>query len=222
MNKIPRSVCKHIAPFLSEEWVMNRPIPCFLPFYHVVSNDELPYILNYNYFDVAQFEKQLDHYLKHFTPANLDDVLSGACTGRRMFHLSFDDGLRQCAEVIAPILLRKGIPATFFINTAFVDNRKLFYRYKASLIHSTMQVKSNPKAERFLESASLGGRQILSVTASQENVLDEAAGMLEISFDEFLTQNEPYVTLVQLKKLASDGFTIGAHSHSHPELSKLH
>lgn len=155
MNKIPRYVCKYVAPYLSEEWVLNRTFPCFLPFYHVVSNVELPHILNYPYFNVAQFEKQLDIYLKYFKPASLDDVVSGICTGKRMFHLSFDDGLRQCAEVVAPILLRKGIPATFFINTAFVGNRKLFYRYKASLILSTIHNKTSQQVEKFLELAGL-------------------------------------------------------------------
>ena len=42
---------------------------------------------------------------------------------RRCLHLTFDDGFRELHDVVAPILLRKGIPATFFVNSAFIDNK---------------------------------------------------------------------------------------------------
>jgi hypothetical protein len=50
-----------------------------------------------------------------------------------LLHLSFDDGLSACYDTIAPILLRKGVPATFFLNPAFIDNKALMFRYKISL-----------------------------------------------------------------------------------------
>ena len=34
---------------------------------------------------------------------------------------------------MAPILVKKGVPATFFINSGFVDNKALFYRHCESL-----------------------------------------------------------------------------------------
>jgi hypothetical protein len=33
-----------------------------------------------------------------------------------------------------PILRRKGVPATVFVNSDFVDNQDLFFRFKAALI----------------------------------------------------------------------------------------
>jgi len=53
---------------------------------------------------------------------------------RQSFFLSFDDGLREPLDIIAPILKQKGVPATFFVNTATLDNLEMLYRHKASLL----------------------------------------------------------------------------------------
>ncbi len=221
MNKIPRLLSLHISRFCSDKWILNRTIPFFLPFYHAVSNEKLPYLLNYPYRDVKQFEIELDYFLTHFHPAGLEEIVSEDCTGKKLFHLSFDDGLRQCADVIAPVLLRKGIPATFFINTAFADNKNLFHRYKASLILSRLMEKPALEVERFLTAKELAGERILAASISQVNVLNEAAGMLDINFDDFLKNQKPYLTSTQIKKLATEGFSIGAHSHFHPEFWEI-
>lgn len=221
MNKIPRNISRSIARLMPDNWILNRHFPCFLPFYHVVSDEKLPYILNYSYRNAAQFEKELDFYLKHFHAVGLEEIVSESCSGKKVVHLSFDDGLRQCADIIAPILLRKGIPATFFINTAFIDNRELFHRYKASLILSRLREKPDQMIENYLGRNNLAGEKILQATVFQEKILNEVARMLEISFNEFLARKKPYLTSEQVKKLASEGFYIGAHSHTHPEFWKI-
>lgn len=221
MKNVPRYISRSISGLLPSKWLMSRQLPCFFPFYHVVSNERLPYILNYPYRNEKQFEKELDFYLAHFHAAGLEEVVKNNFTGKRMFHLSFDDGLRQCADVVAPILLRKGIPATFFINTAFIDNKKLFHRYKASLILNGLRQAPNLRVSKYLEKENLAGEKILQASVFQEEILNEAARMLEFSFDDFLSRQQPYLTSEQIKKLGSEGFTIGAHSHTHPEFWKI-
>ncbi|MFW6257654.1 MAG: polysaccharide deacetylase family protein [Prolixibacteraceae bacterium] len=221
MKKIPRYISRSISGVLPEKWLLKRQFPVFLPFYHMVSNEKLPYILNYPYRNEKEFEKELDFYLKHFQAAGLEEVVSPGHTGGKMFHISFDDGLRQCADVVAPLLLRKGIPATFFINTAFIDNTKLFHRYKASLILSQLRQTHNQKVNEYLEKENLAGEKILQASIYQEEILNEAARMLEFSFTDFLNRQQPYMSSEQVKKLASEGFCIGAHSHTHPEFYEI-
>ena len=50
------------------------------------------------------------------------------------FLLSFDDGLSSFYQTIAPILEEESIKAINFVNTDFLDNRELFFRYKVNLI----------------------------------------------------------------------------------------
>lgn len=221
MKKLPRFISKQIARFYSEHKLYKTDTPVFLPFYHVISENELPYILNYPYRNPIQFEKELDYFLKYFKPVSLDCLLKNDDKNKNIFHLSFDDGLRESAELIAPILLKKGIPATFFVNSGFVDNKKLFHRYKASLILSELKTKPNQKAEEYLNNFGLNMKNILQTDFQKINILNEAAKIIEIDFDNFLQKEKPYLTTPQIVNLKEQGFTIGAHSENHLEFWKI-
>lgn len=217
MRKFPRFVSKQIGWFVPANYLFRISTPVFLPFYHVVSNEKLSYILNYNFRDVALFEKELDFFLKYFSPVSLEFLLKNPAPGRKVFHLSFDDGLKECSEIIAPILLKKGIPATFFVNPGFVDNRKLFHRYKASLILSELQKKPDSQVQNRLNELGLNKTTILKTEISQTQILDEVARLLGINFNLFLEKQKPYLSTNQILELKKQGFSIGSHSFSHPE-----
>jgi len=221
MKEFPRFVSHQLGRLIPIRLLLKPTTPVFLPFYHVVSNEKLPHILNYNYRNIAQFEKELDFYLQHFNPVSLADLCAKMNSREKIFHLSFDDGLKECAEIIAPILLKKGVPATFFVNPGFIDNQKLFHRYKASLILTRLRKTQGFQVERFLKQHHLHGEGILKVNVLKENILDEAATILGIDFNDFLKNQKPYLTTRQILDLQSQGFSIGAHSFSHPEFWKI-
>ena len=108
-----------------------------IPFYHVVSDEECPHIKHlYRFKNVKEFIHDIDYLARHYQPIGADalqDVLAGKYKGKKIMLLTFDDGLRQMYEVVAPILLQKGIPTVFFLNTDFIDNKALMFRYKISL-----------------------------------------------------------------------------------------
>jgi peptidoglycan/xylan/chitin deacetylase (PgdA/CDA1 family) len=221
MRKFPRFISRQISRCISADWLLQLEFPCFLPFYHVVSDKQLPHILNYPYRNRNAFEKELDFFLQYFKPVSLEELVSGSCAGKKVFHLTFDDGLRECSEIIAPVLLKKGIPATFFINTAFADNMELFHRYKASLILSKLRHKPNRTVEKILAAHLMKGDRVLSAGCADLHVLRDVAMLLKIDYEKYLRKKKPYLTWEQIKQLAASGFTIGAHSHTHPEFWKL-
>ena len=180
-----------------------------LPFYHVVSDIEKPHYKNlYPIKSVSEFEEDLDFLLKYFKPISLSELIelveSGKKSKEKVFHLTFDDGLSELYNVVAPILKEKNIPATFFINTDFLDNKAMFYRFKASLL-----------TEEFAANG------MLDLPYGQENDIDVLAETLEYDFDEYLKQEQPYLTSEQIKELISQGFTFGGHSLNHPLYSKI-
>jgi len=221
MNEFPRFVSKQFGKLVPLQSLLKLTTPVFQPFYHVVSDEKLPHILNYKYRNVSEVEKELEFYLQHFKPVSLDELLKTKNGHRNIFHLSFDDGLKECAEIIAPVLLKKGIPATFFVNPGFVDNQKLFHKYKASLILNHLKMIPDFQVERFLKKHHLQGEYILKATILQENILDEAATILGINFNDFLENQKPYLTTIQILNLKNEGFSIGAHSFNHPEFWKI-
>ncbi len=221
MMHFPRYVSKQIARFLPDEKVFHFSSPPFLPFYHVVNKNRLPHILNYPHFSPEEFEKQLDVYLKYFKPVTLDYLVKNPNPKERVFHLSFDDGLRECVEIVAPILLKKGIPATFFVNSGFINNKALFHRYKASLILHELHQHPCSQVEGLLLKNGLNRKNILQADYSQRDILDEAAELLELDFSLYLEKHKPYLRKKEVKHLHQKGFTIGGHSHKHPEFWKI-
>ena len=183
------------------------------PFYHAVSNQPLPHIRHlYAVKTVLEFERDLEFLLKHFSPIDFHDLPTfldkkQKSSGKPPMLLSFDDGLREFFDPIAPILLRKGIPAICFLNSAFLDNADLFFRYKASLLLEAMPDK-NDLALR---------RKILSVAYADRDQLDTLATDFEVNFKDFLQHQKPYLTSTQVESLLKQGFHIGAHSVDHPE-----
>lgn len=203
-------------------------------FYHNVSDHSLPHVRHlYPYKSTNQFERDLDFLTRNFKPLSLEDVVATLTTGsgmpRRSFLLTFDDGLREAAEPIAPILKRRGIPAMFFVNSDFVDNKRLFYLHKASLIVDRLiSAKSdNVSAAASSVLAAYGlasGKPVLTVRRlgyKDESVLNEIANAIEVDFEDFLASRRPYLDSAELDAMAADGFAIGAHSRSHPNYQEI-
>ena len=217
---------RQISPFFSLPNLIYRTgQPLFLPFYHTIGNAKnLPHIAHlYQPRSTKQFEKDLNYLLKHFTPVDLNFFKNKTHLkqfNKPYFHLTFDDGLREVFDIAAPILVKKGIPATIFLNADFVDNRDLFFRYKASLIVDFLNKKENSKSEK-AEIQKIIPEGLLSINFSNKNKLDQIAEILKIDFNDFLKEREPYLTTKQIRKLRSDGFTFGGHSLNHPLFSEI-
>jgi hypothetical protein len=108
-------------------------------YYHLISDEEVPHIKYlYQHKPVPSFISDLEFILARYTPVGLEDLIPATRRTTRLplrsFHLTFDDGFSEMATIVAPLLSARGIPATFFLSSAFVDNRALCYQHKASLL----------------------------------------------------------------------------------------
>ncbi len=167
----------------------KKTYPPFLPFYHTVNDKKPEYIDQYVVRTEKTFERELDYLLRHYRAVDLKTCIEKP--SNRQFHLSFDDGLRECSSVIAPILIRKGIPATFFVCPEFVDNRQLFHRFKESL-----------------------QKRDIDFSTSTE-------GDSETLFADYLRKQRPFMSTEEIQNLGARGFLIGAHSLDHPGFAEI-
>lgn len=197
------------------------------PFYHTISDRDLPHISHlYKLIKTVDFERDLDQLLKLFEPLSLGEYLDKPVEKKRKpaMVLTFDDGLKGCHELIAPLLKRKGIPATFFLNNKFIDNKALFYRYKASLlIH---QIREDCRAkERISEFLKIAQEQveasIMMIGYDQRTLLDALARQAELDFSAYLRSRPVYMNSREIKDLLDWGFTLGAHSSDHRDFGGL-
>ena len=177
------------------------------PFYHTISDTHLPHIQNlYSVQSVKKFKSDIDTYLKLYQPIDLqsliDIVVHKQPIKKRIFFLSFDDGLREVYDVIYPILKQKGIPATIFLNSAFIDNKELFYRYKVSLLIDNL---TNENTKILAQEFNLNATKyevknfLLALNYSQQEHINSIAKILNIDFNDFLLQKKPYLTTIQIK-----------------------
>jgi len=205
-----------------------------IPYYHIVSDSDVPHVKHlYRFRNVDQFKKDIDTFLRSYNLLTLDDLLEALRRGRsfprRAFLLTFDDGFRELYDVVAPVLLQKGLSATFFITTACLDNIDMAYHNKISLVleHLSRMKKKAPEDEllRILSERGIQSPDVrtalLRIDYRNKDVLQTVANLLELDFDCYLTTRKPYLTSEQVRKLIDMGFSIGAHSIDHPLYSAI-
>jgi len=200
-----------------------------MPFYHCVSDEELIHIKHlYPIISTERFNQDLSFFLRNYNPVSSDYLIENRNKSKfrceKNFFLSFDDGLRQFHDVAAPILLKRGIPATLFINSDFIDNKEMFYRLKISVLIEKINTKKlssslKKEIESLFESAGMRYNEstdLLLINDKNKELVELLALLLEVDFKEYLSVHQPYLTSSQIENLVKQGFSLGAHSASHP------
>jgi peptidoglycan/xylan/chitin deacetylase (PgdA/CDA1 family) len=206
----------------------HPPAGILFPCAHIVS-DAAPLHVRHLYAvpKIAKFEADLDFLCQHYRSLQLSELEQVA--GRRghngsapSFILSFDDGMREAYDVIAPILRAKGIPAVFFVNSATIDNRQLMWRHKISLlVERSRQQPGRVPPQLKLRPDETVAAKLKALRFADERIVDDVAGFFELDFEEYLRSTRPYLTTSQILELARVGFEFGAHSASHPYFNEI-
>jgi peptidoglycan/xylan/chitin deacetylase (PgdA/CDA1 family) len=212
----------------------TSPVKSVFPYHHIVSDEYVPHIANlYPYKNTKEFKEDLDFLLKNFEPIDPTDLIvfveQNRCLPEKKFLLSFDDGFKEIHEVVAPILRSKGIPALFFINPAFIDNKEMFYRNKISVLLGEIKKRQEPAVlKKIKEIVSAPSEdyphirsELIKIRQTTNVKLDEIADVLDVSFEEYLEKNRPWLTTEELKDLITQGFYLGGHSWNHPYYQTL-
>ncbi|MEX2160842.1 MAG: polysaccharide deacetylase family protein [Anaerolineales bacterium] len=206
-------------------------------FYHSVSDKRVPHIQPlYPPESISRFEAALRYIKSHFRPVTEAELqahrLDGRPLAQRALHLSFDDGFAECYTVARPLLLKHGIPCTFFVTTGWVDNQRMFSRNKAALCLERLAELAHDAAKMVFTSlnnaldtkltdAASFRTWILGLQPEDEAVIDMTAKMLGLDIKDYLHTRKPYLTREQMVELYKDGFTIGAHTRAHIKLARL-
>jgi len=234
-----------IKPFL-KKIADNIPVPVYMTvikrdvlglYYHVVSDERLPHIQHiYPYKSTRMFENDLIYLAKNFNLISYEQLSEHYSGGQRLkprsMILTFDDGLSQCYSIARPLLLKHGIPCVFFIPTDYIDNHKMLYDHKASLCIDLVGTLENSAASDMSKSVKDAfGKEfdnlidlklwIKSLATNERSTIDALCQLLNIDVRQYLDKHHPYISTGEIKSLAGEGFTIGAHSVSHQRLGMM-
>ena len=223
------------TPYSVYKMMLRRKLIGF--YYHVVSDKPLPHIQHlYAYKTPEVFEADLIFLKRHYDILPYEQIKGqlslNKTTRPNSVFLSFDDGYAECFSIVRPLLLKHDIPCTFFITTDFIDNNTMYYENIASLcIDRVKSIDSFQLRELYQEMNNRLGisiddtesyvQWILSLGVFERDALDTICDILDVDIEKYLRNHRPYLTAEEIKLLASDGFTIGAHGKSHARLSVL-
>jgi peptidoglycan/xylan/chitin deacetylase (PgdA/CDA1 family) len=200
----------------------------------MVNDSEVPHVKHlYRYRGEAEFKRDIDVLLRRFRPISLEELIAHlngkGVLPRDSFLLTFDDGFREMQEVVAPILLEKGVPATFFVTTSCIDNHNLAHHNKLSLvlehIFKSGDAALTKEVSLWLSRLGVPGddlkSRILTIDYHRRHLAEELAAVCEYDFGEYLVTSKPYLTSEQIRWLLKHGFAIGSHSVDHPLYATL-
>ena len=184
----------------------------------------------------AQFRRHVETLARIGTPIGMETLvraLDGAELPPNPVMVTFDDGYRSCRDIALPILRELGVPATFFIATAFAAERKLYWWEQiAAVLHAARGrtavlaypgplriVASDPRSRRLLD-------DIIKNTFGLDiaRFLGELRTALDVPWSpeiEAGLATSLIMTWDDVRALADDGMDIESHTRTHPVLETL-
>ena len=201
---------------------------------------------------VADFEHRLDLLCERLRPiewANLRSWLDRRTEiANDRFLLTFDDGLSDHAEVVAPILRRRGIRAVFFVQGEPLESGQMADHHLADILRCTLgdrefgqavlawlaertphqdwNVRIRPREAAEIYRGESPMRARFNYLLSHGLPLNVRGRMLNDLFTRHVGDPREwaarwYITRDDLKRLEADGHTIGGHGFWHEFYTRL-
>lgn len=189
----------------------------------------------YTIISLEAFIKQIDILARKYPVISLRDAInqcqSGLAKSKTQVVLTFDDGYRDNYEIVFPILKQKGLAATFFLVTDYIDsNRPLWDWEIITIVNNDKTINCVRIEDKIIYQKDKESRLFFAL-----RVFDKMKSMnteTRQKIIDFLKDNsknnllygytkDSCITWEQARKMSQDGMEIGNHSISHGSLSKI-
>ncbi|MDZ7267833.1 MAG: glycosyltransferase [candidate division KSB1 bacterium] len=181
----------------------------------------------------AAFEQQMRHLSRRYRVLDIAAVLHAlehrTPLPERAVLLTFDDAYLDFGEIAWPILRKYRLPATLFVPTGFPDHPerpfwwdRLYQAFRAAALP---ELELTPLGRLSLKTAK-AMRQALKRTQDHVKSLPHAEAMafVEQICRRLLPPCEMPASVLswqQLRQLAAEGVTLGAHTVNHPVMTQI-
>ncbi len=182
------------------------------------------------------FQAHTAYLAKHYHVISLDEAVKllqgGHDLPKNSVVVTFDDGYHDNYRFALPALMRHRLPATFFLTVGPIDNRsRLWYDVISDLILNAQ--------EKSIAIETLGGLTVNLDTPHRRNtatinVVGKAKQMVSRRRDELISElqdklenhgkkavSSGMLTWDQIREMRQNGCTFGAHTVTHPILSRV-
>ena len=221
------------------ETLRRKPCLAVLTYHRIVDPAETPYYAPVCSATPATFAEQLKTLRDNFRVVGLDEVVKLAASGFAVNEptalITFDDGYRDNHEAAFPILKAMGLPATFFLPTAFYQTPRLFWWDQIALaFHRTERTKVEldvPEPIAIDLTKISPGEAIAQVIAihrrhhldgpARAAFLEQIGERTGVAIASESLAKTLFMSREQIHELAGAGMSIGSHTHQHVELAQL-
>ena len=183
--------------------------------------------------DRSRLTAQCGHIRRHYHPVSMSQVAVALSTGTPLpnnaIAVTVDDGFRDYLLFAHAVFAKYEIPTTVFVVTDFLDgNSWLWFSKVEYMIHRTRRA-----SVRFLgRQLSLEGDreraantvvQALKLLPNSERLaqMEELRRLLGVGLPEGPPAGYEPLSWDEVRRLASDGVEFGAHTRTHPVLSRI-
>jgi peptidoglycan/xylan/chitin deacetylase (PgdA/CDA1 family) len=235
-KNVVKSLCNSIR--LNEALVAGRRNYLLVLVYHGIVAQARRDRRGYENWDPADlFQSQLDWLKTHFDPIGLDGMAKwqeGGWKSRRPpVLLTFDDGYRNNLTVAAPILLKAGVPAVFFLTTGYVGTGRLLWNdeIRARVASWPLaQIRTPRRDSHFVPEGEEARRQLSDRLNRECKTLadaDREAYLLYLRGETngLNPMQDPearaFLDWDEARQLVEMGFEVGSHTVDHPILSRV-
>lgn len=210
-------------------WTRRGPVFPILT-YHRVNDYRDPF---FGALPTTVFERQVRHLARHYTVLPVEELVDRMRAGslpRNAAAITFDDGYRDTLTHAAPILAGYGLPATVFLATGFIGTTEVpwYDRLATALkLSPRSRVIAPPGEELALESVEDRLRALARTRTHLKTLPEEqfrrAFPLLLDSLGSADQQSAKNAMLSwdDVHALRGLGFRIGAHTVTHPILSRV-
>jgi len=249
-SKTLRRFCLRILSYLQLHHLMrflNRKKIVILTYHGFTSGNGIVHELSARHhgkqLPVSLFRKQIEYLKKYRNVISLDQCVEHIVKGARIpdhsVVITIDDGYASNYALAYPILKEFGIPATIFIATDFVDQRKLIWADRVAcavkLATSTDFEFAIDDEQIFLDSSDRNSKLLFEdkiktrLKFSSQESRDTAIERLEEGLgrkpllEEDIPQDFLPMQWHQVKEMVRSGLVaIGSHTCSHSILTRCH
>jgi peptidoglycan/xylan/chitin deacetylase (PgdA/CDA1 family) len=183
----------------------------------------------------AHVKSLLEFLHRHLDPISLEQIAAATSRGEApppgSFAVTFDDGLVNNVRLVMPVLTRLNLSATFFVPSALVGSetdlwvtslRELLRIWRSETIPEEpglwSELPTRNESERYAAFSRI--KQVLKDNQARSQAAVDHLASLAGGYVR-PPEGDRVVDQERLRRMIQPGFSVGAHSRTHPILSAL-